>query len=212
MNELVKQEISNIISNVNSPRRQYPVAKHQIVSLTELGIIDLMPANFGYTDAAAVIEAAQDAGGKQFGEGDTATSSNASKLFQLLNAPEETTPPTENIGGGELTEITEESIDALLARKESLNYGKEEIEYAVSCHISELKAIYGKTTDKVAEFKRLLSIGNGLFEAGYRLRETNRVCNGVRISVPDEAIMFRDVDAYYIGTAAAHKIIYVAKA
>lgn len=87
--ELVKQEIANILSTVKQPsRKQYPVAKHQIATLTELGLIDLMPAGFGYTDAATVISAAQDAGGKQIGEGDMASSSGASVLFQILNAVE----------------------------------------------------------------------------------------------------------------------------
>lgn len=86
----VKQEITNILSTVKQPsRKQYPVAKHQIASLTELGLIELMPASFGYTDAATIISAAKDAGGKQIGEGDTATNSDASKLYTLLNEVEE---------------------------------------------------------------------------------------------------------------------------
>lgn len=93
--ETVKQEITNILSTVSQPsRKQYPVAKHQIATLTELGLIELMPVGFGYTDAATVISAAQDAGGKQIGEGDTATSSEASVLFQLLNAVEIPVSPT----------------------------------------------------------------------------------------------------------------------
>lgn len=87
--EAVKQEITSILSTVKQPsRKQYPVAKHQIATLTELSLIELMPAGFGFTDAAAVISAAQDAGGKQIGEGDAATISNASKLYTLLQTAE----------------------------------------------------------------------------------------------------------------------------
>ena len=39
-------------------RKQYPVSKAQIAKLTELNILNLMPAKFGYTDAAIIIEAA----------------------------------------------------------------------------------------------------------------------------------------------------------
>lgn len=87
--ETVKQEIAQLLNTVSQPsRKQYPVAKHQNASLTELGLFELMPVGFGYTDAATIISAAQDAGGKQIGEGDMASSSEASVLFQLLNAVE----------------------------------------------------------------------------------------------------------------------------
>ncbi|MEG7679898.1 hypothetical protein U2083_14160, partial [Listeria monocytogenes] len=38
--------------------RQYPIAKHQLVKLEELGILNLMPAKFGHTDADVIIAAA----------------------------------------------------------------------------------------------------------------------------------------------------------
>jgi len=98
--EAVRTEINSIISDLHiriggrAARKQYAPAKHQIVKLTELGIIDLMPAKFGYTDAAAVIEAATDSGKtvggfNAYGEGDV-TNTPASKLYTLLNEVEET--------------------------------------------------------------------------------------------------------------------------
>jgi hypothetical protein len=84
----VKTEIEKIISTNKQIRHQYPVAKHQEKSLTELGIIDLMPAGFGYTDAAKVIDAAQDAG-KEYTDGyEDAGKMPASTLYTLLNEQE----------------------------------------------------------------------------------------------------------------------------
>lgn len=86
----VKQEITNIIEQLHNriggkaARKQYTVAKWQIATLTELGIIDLMPAGFGHSDANAVIEAAKD-GGKWVGEGDQVTATEPSELNKLLN-------------------------------------------------------------------------------------------------------------------------------
>lgn len=85
-NELVKQEIAKIISEeVNASWRQYPAAKHQIKTLTELGIIDLMPANFGHTDAKVVIEATED---KTFENNYDDTTIVKSHLMELINEAE----------------------------------------------------------------------------------------------------------------------------
>jgi hypothetical protein len=92
--EKVQQEITAVLTTVKqASRKQYPVAKHQITSLTELGILELMPRGFGYTDAAVVIEAARDggklAGGMNAaGEGDVVRT-NASALYLALNEVEE---------------------------------------------------------------------------------------------------------------------------
>jgi hypothetical protein len=100
--EAVKQEITNILSEVKQPsRKQYPVAKHQIATLTELGLIELMPAGFGHTDARVVIEAATNSGNKAnvgwSDYGDASVSySNASKLYQLLNEKEAPAPEPAN--------------------------------------------------------------------------------------------------------------------
>jgi hypothetical protein len=63
MNSIKAQQIiTHIIAEQQKQqvtRKQYPVAKHQINTLETLGILNLMPAKFGYTDAAKVIDAAQ---------------------------------------------------------------------------------------------------------------------------------------------------------
>lgn len=96
--EAVKNEIQNIISDLHkriggkAARKQYAVGKAQLVTLTELGIVDLMPEGFGHSDAKAVIEAAQDSGkfGKYDALSDDAGQYPASKLYTLLNTVEET--------------------------------------------------------------------------------------------------------------------------
>lgn len=69
--------------------RQYPVAKHQLAKLEELGILNLMPAKFGHTDAAVVIEAAtasKSAVMNAYGEGEETA---ASDLYAALHEVEE---------------------------------------------------------------------------------------------------------------------------
>lgn len=97
--EAIKTEISNIIDQHQKQirhARQYAPAKWQVTKLTELGIIDLMPAKFGHSDASAVIEAAtaaKTAVMNAYGEGDEIA---ASKLYKLMNekpAPEPTPEP-----------------------------------------------------------------------------------------------------------------------
>ena len=87
----VQEEITSIIEKFHKtlhPRqisRQYPPAKHQIATLTELGIIELMPSNFGHGDAKAVIEAAQQSDSaimNAFGEGEEIA---GSALNQQMN-------------------------------------------------------------------------------------------------------------------------------
>jgi hypothetical protein len=95
--EAVKQEIANVIEETRSRirhMRQHAPSKKYLAQLEELGLTELMPANFGNTDAQAVIAAATDAGGKGnvgwSDYGDASVSySDASKLYQLLNEKEE---------------------------------------------------------------------------------------------------------------------------
>lgn len=123
--EAVKNEITNIIEAQQAKqvtRKQYPVAKHQIATLTELGIIDLMPTKFGYTDAAVVIEAAKNNGAmvggfNASGEGDVVKAS-ASTLYTLLNEVEvtpEPTPSTETPAPVVLTRAQKEELVILSA-------------------------------------------------------------------------------------------------
>jgi hypothetical protein len=55
--KLINQEIAEQQKR-QATRKQYPVAKSQLAKLEELGILNLMPTKFGYTDAAVVIAAA----------------------------------------------------------------------------------------------------------------------------------------------------------
>lgn len=102
--EKVQTIINEIISDLHAriggkaARKQYPVSKHQIETLTELGIIELMPKGFGHADAKAVIEEAQRSSTavmNAYGEGEEIGSS---KLYQALNEVE--TP-----------ELTDEELD-----------------------------------------------------------------------------------------------------
>jgi hypothetical protein len=89
--EKVQAIINKVISDFRSRThhaRQYPVAKHQIKTLTELGIIDLMPKNFGHGDAKIVIAEAQDDGKtvmNAYGEGESV---GASALYKALHEVE----------------------------------------------------------------------------------------------------------------------------
>lgn len=84
--ELVKQEIEKIIaSEVNAAWRQYPAGVAQKEELTELGIIDLMPADFGHADAKVILEALQE---KVTGNFDDVVTFK-SKLMELINEVEE---------------------------------------------------------------------------------------------------------------------------
>lgn len=105
--EKVQTIITEIVSELHNriggkaARKQYPPAKHQIETLTQLGILELMPKGFGHSDAKAVIEAAQ-TGGKMVGgfnadgEGDV-TTSKASKLYQAIHEVEVAPVVTETI-------------------------------------------------------------------------------------------------------------------
>ena len=90
-NELVKQEIANIISDkVDAAWRQYPAGVAQKKELTELGIIDLMPEGFAFTDAKVVLEALDEktiSGFDADGEGFADTSE--STLKALIEATDE---------------------------------------------------------------------------------------------------------------------------
>lgn len=96
MNEqTVRSEIQNVINQLHSEiggraaRKQYKPGKAQIAKLTELGIIDLMPAGFGFADADAVIAAATNARTavmNTYGEGEEIS---ASTLYQAIHEVEE---------------------------------------------------------------------------------------------------------------------------
>jgi len=86
--EAVRNEIQSLIAEQQKSqvtRKQYPVAKSQLTKLEDLGIRDLMPARFGYTDAAVVIAEAEDVGGRIFvSDIDDVYTSKASTFYTLL--------------------------------------------------------------------------------------------------------------------------------
>ena len=94
--EAIQNEIKSIIGNLHqriggrATRHQYPSGKAQEKRLAELGLLDMMPAGFGHSDAKAVIEAAEAAEHEVGGftedyEGDV-TTMRASKLYTLLHS------------------------------------------------------------------------------------------------------------------------------
>lgn len=105
--QAVQNEINSIIEanrrriGGRAARNQARIAKHQIVTLTELGILDIVPNApyckfIGHSDAKAVIEAAQEKPGTvtmsfkyQAGmDDDPNVYSSGSTLYRLLNEPE----------------------------------------------------------------------------------------------------------------------------
>lgn len=116
--QAVQNEINSIIEanrrriGGRAARNQARIAKHQIVTLTELGILDIVPNApyckfIGHSDAKAVIEAAQEKPGTvtmKFGysagmDDDPNVYSEGSALWHLLNTPES------------IEEVTEYTID-----------------------------------------------------------------------------------------------------
>lgn len=101
--QAIQDEINSIIEANRSriggraARNQHRIAKHQENTLRELGILDMVPnapysKYIGHSDAAAVIAAAQDAGGKVYVSSfDDVSKSAPSNLYTLLNETEDET-------------------------------------------------------------------------------------------------------------------------
>ena len=94
INEIIKANHKTI--GGRSARKQFPIGKAQQATLESLGILDMVPnapysQTIGFSDAKAIIEAAQDAGGKWQGNMhmDDGSMTTASNLYTLLNAPDE---------------------------------------------------------------------------------------------------------------------------
>jgi len=158
----IKNEIENIVKAARERkplRKQYSVAKHQLRKLEELGITELMPASFGYMDAAAVISAATEKPSAAFnaaGEGD---SIGGSKLYKLLNAPAEADEPEEvarytfATDDGDVTYIvTRErgvyTVDADWSDGEAAEFDHEPSE-------DEVRAIHDDYVDTMRDFEEL---------------------------------------------------------
>lgn len=112
----IKNEIARIIAELHekiggkAARKQYQVGKAQREQLTALGIVDLMPVGYGFSDAKAVLEAATDSprevGGKTAeGEGDSYVTS-GSALWNLLNPAPEPEPQNPADGPVEIWQRT----------------------------------------------------------------------------------------------------------
>lgn len=87
---IINQIISDLHERIGgkAARKQYAPAKHQIATLEQLGIIDLMPKGFGHSDAKAVIEEAQRGEStvmNAYGEG---VEVGASDLYNAINEVE----------------------------------------------------------------------------------------------------------------------------
>jgi hypothetical protein len=103
LNETIEQHWTEFTARYNDDvahrarRRQNTPAKKDIVELTRLGLLDAMPARFGYDDAKAILSAATQAGSTRTeggftidGDGETWTiKTPASKLYQYLNSVRE---------------------------------------------------------------------------------------------------------------------------
>lgn len=101
--EKVQTIINKIISEYGYPiRKQYPVAKWQIETLTELGIIDLMPKEFGHGDARAVIEEAERGATAVMDASGEGSEISGSALYQALHeaAPETVVVTINEAGDG----------------------------------------------------------------------------------------------------------------
>jgi hypothetical protein len=90
----VRSEIEKVIAENRTNmtgkqvRKQFAPGKAQIAKLTELGILDLMPQGFGFSDADAVIRAATESKSaimNAYGEGEEVP---ASALNQAVNQTE----------------------------------------------------------------------------------------------------------------------------
>jgi hypothetical protein len=109
--------------------RQYAPAKHQIATLTELGIIDLMPKNFGHGDAGAIIKEAQRGATSVMDANGEGSEIKASALYQAMNEVEAVAPDTVFVGmttigyntgkifladGATVSEARNNSLDAII--------------------------------------------------------------------------------------------------
>jgi hypothetical protein len=89
------EKVQNLINEVietnrariggKAARKQYAPAKHQIVTLTELGILDLMPKGFGHSDASVVIAEAQRGESSVMDANYEGTGIASSNLYDALN-------------------------------------------------------------------------------------------------------------------------------
>ena len=136
--ELINKEIAELHSRIGgkAARKQYTPAKWQLAKLTELGIIDLMPAGFGHSDASAVIEAATTKGTAVFnayGEGEAIS---ASELTTAVNEVEPETTEIDALNSGVVFEAQDKIGNTVFASEA----GGGEIGYLISWHKGAMPA------------------------------------------------------------------------
>lgn len=176
--EAVKQEINKIVESFRESiryNRQHQPAKWQITELTELGVIDLMPSNFGHGDAGEVLKQAKQSASavmNQHGEGADIASST---LFDLLNEPDEPT----------IEEIFEDSV----AYYESDNGEISELQgYAIDMAADEEiwwddPQGYAKwSKEQYKALRASIQRGKQYYQDGYRVRQTDRIDSTVGIA------------------------------
>lgn len=173
MDEAINSETQRIINEFRNriggkaARHQYAPAKHQITSLTKLGLLDYMPRGFGNGDADAVLRAALDApkqvGGMVEGEGDV-TTTDGSDLWKLLNPP---APDPEPVASTSEPGYTEEEAKARRALNDLLQKQLDEL-YALAATVPfkpfdpaiiEVHRIIRRMGETIVEAKRPLVYG-----------------------------------------------------
>lgn len=193
-------------------RKQYPVAKHQITKLTELGIIDLMPAKFGYTDAAVVIEAATN--GKTavmnaYGEGEEI---GASDLYLALH--EEENPAvmdktTDSIVGEQIVADFDAMLEDVAAYEDTRD-NPDEADFMAD-HLESMSESKAEFQKKFSAYKAQLERGKAYYADGYRARVTERHVEGDGHDVPATALAQRKVWSGYLATSPTFRWQYLVK-
>lgn len=207
MNEQIQTEINNILSNVRQPsRKQYPPAKHQIKSLTELGLIDYMKSGFGYTDAAAVIEAAQDAPGAVLDANFEGSEVGGSKLWKLLNAKPEPTSdePKPKFQKDQMVRVTETGQQVKIQGRmkgrwitTGGSFDEAELEEIAVMNEEIVKSVPTAKVEKFIDNGLEVFSGNWLYVASYYLDESGsyyHLSGGEEFERPRESFSFETVD------------------
>ena len=94
--EIISKEIEDYQKSIRWSRQHAP-AKWQIEKLTELGLIDLMPAKFGHGDAGQIIKLAEEKDSYVFNAMGEGAETAGSDLNKALNEVEETTDEPETV-------------------------------------------------------------------------------------------------------------------
>lgn len=181
----VQQEITNIIDtyrkeNPRFARKQYPAAKWQIEKLTELGLIEFMPAapfskTIGHTEADLVLKAVEDKASAVFnayGEGEDVP---ASALNEAMSEDGDDDEPEAD----EADEALQELIDrvaaaedaeyleqAMITEERRMARDYDGVNLLTVEEVAEMKECHPETVRRAlrsGEFERPRKVGNGLW-------------------------------------------------